>query len=293
MSSSFFSNNRMSGQRIIYTASTFARTNLIYLQEIGSTKYLQPYSSNRNGLNSFLFFIVSNGSGLLKYQNTTYTLKKGDCAFLNCNTPYSISSNEDLWSLSWIHFDGPTMHAIHEKFIERCGAPCFSAPSASMLLELHQKVYSDSQNDNYVRDLTIMGDLTTIITNIMENCWHKANDKLVTTSSKNWAQIKEYVDSNYTNEIRLDELSKIFHVNKFYLSRKFKELYGFTINQYILDKRVSKAKELLRFSDYTITEIASICGFNDISYFTRMFKSIEGITPSAFKKEWDNAFSYS
>jgi len=286
-----FSNQRVTGERVIYTASLFAKQNLIYLQEIGTSKYLQPYSSKRNNLASYLFFIVRNGSGKLEYQNAAYSLSAGDCALINCNTPYTISSEEDLWSLSWIHFDGPTMYAIYEKFIERCGAPCFSTPDSNLFEELHKKIFDASTEDNYVRDMTLMGRLTDLLTDLMGSCWRKAPTQPSTLSQKKWIPVKEYIDNNFLREIRLDDLSDQFHINKFHLARKFKEAYGVTINQYIIDKRIAAAKELLRFSDLSITEISGESGFKAIAYFTRVFKAVEGVSPSKFKKKWHDAFS--
>ena len=290
MPTNHFSSQRVIGERVIYTASPFAKQNLIYLQEIGTSNYLQPYSSKRNNLASYLFFIVHNGSGSLKYQNVSYSLSTGDCAFINCDTEYTISSEENLWTLSWIHFNGPTMHAIHEKYIERCGAPCFTAVNPQQFETLHKEIFDASTEECYVRDMTLMSGLTDLLTALMECCWGKAPANINATSVNKWHAVKEFLDANFVSDIQLDDLSEQFEINKFYLTRKFKETYGITINQYLLNKRIAKSKELLRFSDFSITELSSLCGFNDIAYFTRVFKAIEGIPPSEFKKRWHSAF---
>ncbi len=98
--------------------------------------------------------------------------------------------------------------------------------------------------------------------------------------------IKQYIDSNYLSNISLDRLSSQFYINKFYLTRAFKERYGTTINNYILEKRITRSKELLRFSDESIEDVASACGIKDPNYFSRVFKKIEGITPKEYKKMW-------
>lgn len=292
MSVNQFYNQRVEGMRNIYTSSPFARQNLIYLQEIGTSHYLKPYCDNRNELSSYLFFVVLKGSGELKYQDVIYTLSVGDCALINCNMKYAMSSSTDLWTLSWIHFNGPTMHSIYQKYIERCGAPCFKSENSDIFHERHNRIFqlSDDENKSYVRDMQLMGELTLLLTDLMEQCWHKALLIDGARSQRKWIPIREYIDENFVYDIQLDDLERKFHINKFYLTRKFRESYGITINQYITNKRVNYAKELLRFSDFSITEIARKSGFNDSAYFTRVFKSVEGVSPSAFKKEWNHAF---
>ena len=94
------------------------------------------------------------------------------------------------------------------------------------------------------------------------------------------------LDDNYLNNITLNELSNVFHINKYYLTRLFKSTYGITINNYIANKKITKAKELLRYSDLSIENIAKECGINDSNYFSRLFKQVEGISPKEFRKSW-------
>ena len=84
MDASLFHGNLVTSNRIIYTPSVFAKTNLIHLQEIGSLKAQKPHVSRRDNLASYLFFMVLSGSGTLEYDGVTYELKGGDCVFIDC-----------------------------------------------------------------------------------------------------------------------------------------------------------------------------------------------------------------
>ena len=99
----------VTSDRILYTPSNFARTSLLYLQEIGSLRVHKPHSTGRSNLSSYLFFIVTDGEGELICEGRTYSLCTGDCVFIDCRKQYAHSSSEKLWSLSWIHFYGPNM----------------------------------------------------------------------------------------------------------------------------------------------------------------------------------------
>ena len=66
----------------------------------------------RQGLASYLFFVVESGSGTLEYEGETRVLSAGDCVFLDCRRPYRHYTGDDLWQLRWAHFYGPNMAAI-------------------------------------------------------------------------------------------------------------------------------------------------------------------------------------
>jgi len=89
------------------------------LQEIGSLTAQKPHTSRRNNLASYLFFMVISGSGTLEYDGISYDLTVGDCVFIDCKKPYFHRSSEDLWTLKWVHFYGPNMAGIYEKYTER------------------------------------------------------------------------------------------------------------------------------------------------------------------------------
>lgn len=73
-------------------------------------------------------------------------------------------------------------------------------------------------------------------------------------------------------------------MNPSYLSRKFKEETGFTLTDFINKKRIDEAKIFLNKGDISITDIAFMVGFNDINYFSKVFKKWTTLTPTEFKK---------
>ena len=88
MDTPLFDGKLVHSQRIIYTPSPFARASLVHLQEVGTLQARSPHASTRQGLASYLFFIVEHGSGTLEYEGQTRALRAGDCAFLDCRRPY-------------------------------------------------------------------------------------------------------------------------------------------------------------------------------------------------------------
>lgn len=94
----------------------------------------------------------------------------------------------------------------------------------------------------------------------------------------------DFIDSNYATDISLDALARQTNFNKYYICKKFKKETGMTITNYILELRITKAKEmLLKLSDNRrIYEVAQEVGFSDVSYFDRIFKKLTQETPRDF-----------
>ena len=110
--------------RILYTPSSFAKANLLYLQEAGILTAAAPHVNRREKLYSCLCFLVLEGRGKLMYEGQTYFLEQGDVVFIDCRKPYSHSTGEqekELWILRWCHFYGASLPFIYEKYRERGG----------------------------------------------------------------------------------------------------------------------------------------------------------------------------
>lgn len=93
-----------------------------------------------------------------------------------------------------------------------------------------------------------------------------------------------YINSNLNDKITVDEIAEVCHMSKYYFCRRFKQIVGYTVMEYILNTRLANAKVLLTSTDLAISEISERCGFSGFSYFSRVFKENCGITPNEFRK---------
>lgn len=101
--------------------------------------------------------------------------------------------------------------------------------------------------------------------------------------NKKISHILEYINENISEKLTLDMLQEKFYANKYYLCHVFKAATGFTIQEYVIYKRIMKAKELLA-SGMPVLETSNAVGFNDYSNFYRTFKKITGYSPRYFNK---------
>ena len=286
MDTPLFDGKLVHSQRIIYTPSPFARASLVHLQEVGTLQARSPHASTRQGLASYLFFMVESGSGTLEYEGQTRALRAGDCAFLDCRRPYRHYTGDDLWTLRWVRFYGPNMGAIYKKYQERGGQPSFHAEDAAAYTTSLETLYTLAGSDNYVRDMQICEKLMALLTLLMQESWHPDTARTTAGKRQNLQEIKDYLDTHFAEKITLDALAERFYINKFYLTRVFKEQFGQTVTNYLVQLRITQAKRLLRFSDKNVEAIAQECGLNDANYFSRLFKKVEGTTPGEYRRQW-------
>lgn len=275
----------VNSNRILYTPSEFARENLLYLQEIGQVHARAPHVSTHPDLASHLFIMVLSGSGTLSYLGEKYALSPGDCAYVNCKNDYYHESSDDLWTIRWIHFYGPTAFGIYRKYVERGGEIIFHPDTTECFTDCFEKIFELASSDDYIKDMKINEQLSALCCLLMAESWHPES-RIVATGRQSTRKVQEYLKNHLSEKITLDRLSEQFFVNKYYLTRLFKNEYGLTINEYLLELRISHAKELLRFSSLSIEEIGESCGIAPLYYFSRVFKQVEGINPREYRKKW-------
>ena len=104
--------------------------------------------------------------------------------------------------------------------------------------------------------------------------------------SKECALAKRYIDVNYAQNITLDSLAEITHINKFYLAHSFTECIGQSPINYLTDRRLEACKELLTSSNLSVAQVASSVGFSSQSYFSQIFRKKTGMTPRQYRNRY-------
>lgn len=98
----------------------------------------------------------------------------------------------------------------------------------------------------------------------------------------------DYIESNYADpNLNNFDLAEKLHISEVYFRRLFKERFGTTPKQYIMDIRIKKAKQLLNSSAVNVTQTAEQCGFSSVYHFCRIFKEKTGLTPTEYAKNSD------
>jgi transcriptional regulator GlxA family with amidase domain len=92
-----------------------------------------------------------------------------------------------------------------------------------------------------------------------------------------------YVRTNYPEKLRQATAAKLCDLSPFQFSRSFKKEHGVTFRDFVVRMRIARAAELMKQSRVSVTEAAFVVGFNDLSYFARMFRRQLGVSPSHYR----------
>jgi AraC-like DNA-binding protein len=93
------------------------------------------------------------------------------------------------------------------------------------------------------------------------------------------------MDAHYNDEITLEDIGVVAAMNSQHFLRMFKQVYGITPHQYLIDLKLRKAKEMLVGTGLTINEICQTIGFESVFSFSILFKGRFGVPPSGFRKD--------
>lgn len=273
-----------SSRRIITTPSAFARSAFFYVQETGYLKLRESHLAKRKHLDSYLVALVLSGQGTLVYNECTYPLQPGSCFFIDCKIPYCHqSSQKDPWELLWVHFKGASSSSYYEYFSSH-STPALCPTCFEELRDQLARLPKLCQNGDLSAEIEASRILVEILSLLLLAL--AAPQDISPTSRVKMEEIRAYLDEHFTEKFSLDQLSEQFFISKYHLSREFKAFYGITLNTYVIARRITLAKRLLRFSDYTLEDIARLCGFYDASYLNKQFKKSEGMGASDFRKHW-------
>lgn len=243
------------------------------------------------------FIYIRSGSARISINDHNFVAHKGDLVLCDSgNIHYSDSYDMDN-SLDFIIFDPNIVSPLYEK-------SNFEHPliTKEMLEELNL-------NESLIRLIDILKVETKqkkpyykeIVTATLTEFWYQLQRKLpkghviTTESSKrdsmlyDLQQLLSYIDTHYSNNLSLDFAADKMNFSESHFSKIFKKLTGINYVNYVNLVRVEHAASQLKNTPDKVTDIAINCGFNNIRNFNRVFKSITGMTPTAFAADTRSA----
>lgn len=270
--------------RQIWSASSFARNTLFYVQEAGYFKTTDNYYTERSGLDSFLIIYTLSGEGKLSYRNSNYSVKAGQCFIINCNEKHRYETPKGKeWEFLWVHFNGRQILGIYEE-IDKNGFSISNVSGEEKFEKNMKQILELFIKNDFRTEILASLLIDELITELLIKKGQMSSHGIRIPSYVK--ETRRYIEIHFRENLKLDDLARQIGLSKHHMSHEFKNYIGVPVNEYIIRCRISHAKELLRYSDKTINEIADSCGFSNPSYFVRLFKLKEGITPRQYRVKW-------
>ena len=247
--------------------------------------------------------LISGESTLITDEGTQYELAEGDVLFMPPNIAHSYKVTKDIVKLL-VQFDTDYSEVSRMRNISSAIPP--------ETLPRHRKIYLQSNiYEDYDLPYIFKAD------NLEEyiSCWRSIKDAVqknnsyaaeirmtkllnliheklgiskIKTKVDFCEAIKDYIDAGFEKIITLDEISELYDINKFTISKKFKARYGTSIIAYYNEKRLDYAKSELAKPENSVSRVSESLNFTDVYTFSKFFKMHTGMSPRAFKQSCKN-----
>ncbi len=148
---------------------------------------------------------------------------------------------------------------------------------------MREILYSMQNRDNGY-DLNVIGLLWKLLGAFVSEPVISAGEQINKSQRQKLKDVLSYIRKNIDKNITLEELAQVSGMSPRYFCRVFKSMTGRTPIEYVNYYRIETASQMLITTGESVTDIALNCGFNDMSYFSKMFKKLKGISPSKFRQ---------
>lgn len=241
----------------------------------------------------FLFQFTLKGAGHLRIGEEEMEVGKHQALWVQIPSDHAYWFNPataEQWEFIWIRFEGIKGEGLRQELM---GLPSHviaihpEAPPITLLWKLYADVNQKQVGDRFELSLRIYEWLLAL-QRFLQNSEAVSHHDIPAAYRK----VAGHIDHHYGADLSLDRLAEIAGLNKYYLCKMFPQYYHVSTMDYLRNRRIEKAAELLQNPHLSIKEISSRCGFHDISYFGKVFHKMMGMSPSTFRVTASNHEDY-
>lgn len=248
-----------------------------------------------------LAYILS-GSAIHVVGDVQIPAEKGDLFIINYDTPHAFFPQGDTPLIAYDVLFTPDfldpsllssvhLESIHSSFLFNTLSPSaqfgpdihISGSSYTLWGELLNKIYLEYIHRENGYEALLRAYLVELIVNIFRNTNDTAPAEQSTPQSRIVETTLTFLKKNYQKHLSLDDLAAQVFLSKDYFSRVFRENTGMSVSAFLQKLRIEEACKLLTTTNYTVDQIASLCGFGDVKHFYTTFKKRTGTTPRQYR----------
>lgn len=258
----------------LYPYHLEARKLPVHLTGLGSTAYQQPIS-RPEGYFWPQVMLCTEGAGHLVCEGVTRPVTAGDCLFLPAGAPHEYRADTPRWGMQWLTFDGYAVPQLLTQF--GMTKPLLVHAGGSTALQRHfDRMVTALTTDRMFGDFACSG---LVYSFLME--FHRLLHTAEEGRNQLLMQVLAHIDQAYPHDISLQQLADAAAVTPQHLCRIFRDTMHMRPVEYITQRRLRAAQELIRTTDLPLHEIARRVGFSSAGYFSTVFRRYVGVSPSS------------
>ena len=227
--------------------------------------------------NYYLFLLVNKGEASFFHKNGTIKLEEHDMLVM-CPGEKIHYVAHTPWSIQWVGLYGQTVERYMRLLSINGDEPILHIERYYEMEQVFEELYRLSgQRTEYFRCKQIEG-IYKFFSLLLESSSQRTRYDIAHSARK-------ILDYNFDHALTIQQIANTLCVDGAYLTRKFIQKYNISPKEYLMEKRIERAKKLLAETDVSVKEISVSVGYVDQLYFSRLFKKKEGISPQAYRKQ--------
>ncbi|ABX40959.1 AraC family transcriptional regulator [Lachnoclostridium phytofermentans] len=252
----------------------------VTLLYVAISKYGTDWKSLPHSHNFAEFFYITNGSGQFSVEKEILDVKANDLIILNPTIVHTeISNPSKPMEYIVLGIEGIKFQAEDQGYILLNS----SAHKSDLHLYFNSLAHEMKSEQPY-RNFVCQNLLNIIFTMILRNDAFKISIVSGPKLTRECNIAKKYIEENYQENITIETLSSLVHLNKYYFVHNFKKQFGTSPINYLIKRRIEESMHLLVSTNHSLSSISQIVGFSSPSYFSQAFKRMTNITPQEYKK---------
>lgn len=250
----------------------------LFLVNMGQ-QHCQDHITRPEGYPCSQILFCTKGSGTLLLDGDVIPVPPFTAIYMPAHYPHEYYPDGDVWDIHWVVPSGYASEDILKHF-GLYEPKIFELKEVKMLEHIFRKMHEAIRADSVFGNYRASGYLYDFLIEF----YHLTSSTGV-SAAPNSALMKavDHINFHFTSQITMNDLCAVSGVSKQYLCLLFRQNLSTRPMEYIAKRRIQAAKELLTSSDKSIEDIAEETGFCGSSYFCKLFKRYEGITPSQFR----------
>lgn len=274
----------MSSLRFSFTDQNISHLGfkLLYL---AASKYEGEWLSNLHTHHFTELYFITKGKGEFQVENERFPVKENDLIIVSPHIEHTEFSDEEM-PLEYVAI---SMEGMVFEFDRQFAGKNYAVYNCESLKEnlsfLLKMLLEEAEKESQDYAVICQNLAEILVIYLMRRQKLSLHQSVETKMSKECGVAKRYIDSNYMENITLDLLAELTHMNKFYLVHSFTKYTGLSPINYLAQRRIQVSLQLLSSTDYSVAQIASSVGFSSQSYFSQVFRKELGVTPVQYRKQ--------